>query len=579
MSRVETTTQSRGAGIKPERRLATQHAAVAALAEAVTLADAVPRLLEAIGAGLGWDFAGLWLPDANGGGEGLRCADTWSSREIDASAFDVRSRELQFGPGSGLPGRVWESGAPVWVTDVTVDDNFLRGPEAKRAGLHTAFAFPVVRGEEVVGVLEFLTRDKRTADEGVLSDFAVFGFQIGQFIGREIAERSLRESRDQLEAILRSVPAGIMVIDRGERIVFANAAAAGYAGSPDVSQLVGRHAGEALREWEVVDEQGEPLPGGELPGLRALRGNPGPAVVLRRRREEGEDRWLLARATPVDNGQGGFVAVSVFEEISEIKSGEEELRASEGQHRSISHTLQQGLAPPSAPEVPGMEVAVRFRAMGEASEIGGDFYDLFPTGERRWGLLIGDVSGKGVDAATTAALARNTVRATAQHDDSPVYVLSMLNQAVRRQLTPSRFCTAVYATIEVGELWVRVEVACAGHPSPLLLRSHGGVEEVGGRGPLLAGFEDAAYRSEPVHLAAGDSLILYTDGVVEAGERRGDDGARLALSGLGAVLGACVGAGAEEIAQSIQEAVVEAEGDEGPRDDAAVLVLRQPTER
>jgi PAS domain S-box-containing protein len=563
----------RSAGIEPERRLATQHAAVSALAESASVSEAVPRLLEAVARGLEWEFGALWMPSPNGGAETLRCVHSWAAPDTDAERFAERCMELEFESGVGLPGRVWESGAPAWVTDVSADPNFSRAEAATRAGLHSAFAFPVVRGDTVLAVLEFLTREMRDSDAGLLADFSVFGFQMGQFIGREIAEHELRDSRDQLEAILRGVPAGIMVVDHRGTIVFANETVARLAGLERAEDVLSRDAEEVLADWELFDEHGEPVPQEELPGTKALHGVESRSALLKSSRS-GEERWLMARATPVPDGRGRHIAVSVFEEISEIKSTEAALRESEMQHRSVSRTLQQGLAPPSAPEVPGLQVAVRFRALGEASEIGGDFYDLFRTGDRRWGVLVGDVSGKGVEAAATAALARHTVRATAQHDDDPRYVLSMLNQAIGRQVQGARFCTAVYATIELGELWMRMQVASAGHPAPVLLRSHGGTEEIGGRGPLLAGFEDAAYRCEPAHLAAGDSLVLYTDGVTDAIERRSGNGG-LDATRLNALLGACVGLDAAGIAQRIADAVTRAEAGD-PRDDAAVLILRSP---
>jgi phosphoserine phosphatase RsbU/P len=564
-------------GVGPERRLATQHAAVSALAESTSLAEAVPRLLEAVGNGLGWDFGALWMPNGHGRGNGvLRCVQTWSSRKINGRPFLDVCKEIELEPGVGLPGRVWKEGAPAWVIDVTSDPNFVRAPSAERAGLHTGFAFPVVRGGSVLAVLEFMTHEIRDPDEALLADFAVFGFQMGQFIERDAAERELRESRDQLEAILSSVPAGIMVLDQRGRIVFANEIAARMSGYRSTQELQDAPPDAVLRGAEIFDEHGRPMPGDDLPSVKALRGVESPAVLLRMRGiGPGDHRWLMARATPVADGRGGFLAVTVLEEISEIKWTEEALRESEVRHRSISRTLQEGLSPPRAPEVPGLEVAVRFRALGEASEIGGDFYDLFRIGERRWAVLIGDVSGKGVEAAATAALARHTVRATAQHNDDPEHVLAMLNQAMGRQLSPSRFCTAVYATMEMGELWMRMRIGSAGHPAPLLLRSHGGTEEVGHRGPLLAGFEHARYGAEPAHLAAGDSLILYTDGVMEAGEREEGGRGGLAPSRLAAMLGACTGLDAEGVAQRIENAVMEAEAG-NPRDDAAVLVLRSP---
>lgn len=578
MSTADRELLPRGPGVAPERRLATQHAAVSALAESSELGEAVPRLLDAVGTGLGWDYGALWMPATNGGGgPALRCIETWTSPTVQVDEFASVSREVEFRPGIGLPGRVWESGGPAWVTDVTRDLNFARAPAARNAGLHTGFAFPVVRGADVLGVLEFFTQETRHPDEALLADFAVFGFQMGQFIERELAQRKLRESRDQLEGILRSVPAGIMVVDQRGRIVFANEMVARLAGFRHGEQLLSGHADQVLSGWETYDEHGEPLPEEEHPGTKALDGVESDAILLRIvGRSRGEDRWLIARATPVPDGHGGHLAVSVFEEITEIKRAEAALRESELRHRSISRTLQQGLAPPRAPEIEGMEVAVRLRPLGEASEIGGDFYDLFQTGERRWALLIGDVSGKGVEAAAIAALVRHTVRATAQYRDDPEHVLAMLNEAVGRQLSSSRFCTAVYATIELGEMWAQMRIAAAGHPLPMLLRSHGGAEEVGRRGPLLAGFEGASYDPDPTHLAAGDSLVLYTDGVIEAGAREGASrGEGLDAGRLSRMLGACAGLDAEAIATRIEQAVVQAEGG-NPRDDAAIVVLRFP---
>ncbi|MGH2990909.1 MAG: SpoIIE family protein phosphatase [Solirubrobacterales bacterium] len=575
-SQVERTLLPRAAMVDPEHRLATQHAAVSALAESGSVEDAVPRLLEAVGTGLGWEFGALWMPNGNGRAR-LRCVQTWTAPAIEGGGFADVCAETELAPGVGLPGRVWESGAPSWMMDVATDPGFSRTAAAARAGLHSAFAFPVVHAGKVLGVLEFFTRDIREPDEAVLADFATFGFQMGQFIDREAVRQELSESRDQLDAILRSVPAGLMVLDRRGTIVFANDTAARMTGRRGSDDLLRQEAAEVFGSWEIFDEQGEPMPGEDLPTAKALRGVEGPAVLLKVPGvKHAESHWLMARATPVPDGRGGFVAVGVFEEISEIKRTEEALRESEIRHRSISRTLQGGLAPPRVPEVPGLEIAVRFRALGEANEIGGDFYDLFQTGERRWGVIIGDVSGKGVEAAAVAALARHTVRATAQHEDDPGHVLTMLNEAVGRQLPSSRFCTAVYATIELGELWVRMQVASAGHPSPLLLRRHGGVEEVGRHGPLLAGFSDAGYTAEPAHLAAGDSLVLYTDGVIEAGERATETQA-LAPARLAAMLGACTSLDAEGIAKRIEHAVVEAEAGD-PRDDAAILVLRSPQE-
>lgn len=559
-------------GISAERRLATRNAAVSALAESETVDEAVPRLLRAIGEGIGWDFGSVWLLDPSS--ELLRCEHTWSRPLLQAREFERATREISFPPGVGLPGRVWESGEPAWITDVTVDPNFPRAPFAEPAGLHSAFAFPILRSGEVLGVLEFFTREFREPDEALLADFGAFGFQLGQFIVREEAQRKLRESRDQLEAILRHVPAGIAVLDGRGRWVFVNEMAAQIAGFDSPGELRAATPEEVIGRFEVFDEGGDRLARQGLPGTEDLRGVESPEVVLRfRARGTQEDRWVIGRATPLPDERGGYLSLHVFEEVTEIKRTEEALRESEVRHREISEALQRGLLPPRRPEVPGLEVAVRFRALGEGAEIGGDFYDLFQTAPGRWAVVIGDVSGKGMEAAAIAALARYTVRATALHDDCPEHVLTMLNQAIGRQTGASRFCTAAYATIEPGELWTRLRIASAGHPLPLLVHSHGGTRHAGGSGPLLGTFDEARFEAEPVELARGDALVLYTDGVIEAGARSADRGRRFGPERLAELLGACAGLDAEQVATRVEHRVAEAEAGR-PRDDAAIVVLR-----
>src|SRR4029453_4813886 len=182
--------------------------------------------LGAVGIGIGWDFGALWMPRSNGNGDNgtvLRCVQTWSSPRIDAAHFIDVCRELELRPGGALPGKVWEEGAPRWVSDVAADPALRRAPAAEHVGLHAGFGFPVVHGGEVLGVLEFLTREIREPDHALLSDFAVFGFQMGQFIERERVERQLRESRDQLEAILSSVPSGIIALNPPGKVVLGKA--------------------------------------------------------------------------------------------------------------------------------------------------------------------------------------------------------------------------------------------------------------------------------------------------------------------------------------------------------------------
>ena len=135
--------------------------------------------------------------------------------------------------------------------------------------------------------------------------------------------------------------------------------------------------------------------------------------------------------------------------------------------RTIARTLQRSLRPGALPAVPGLAAAVRFRPAGENIELGGDFYDLYKARDGGWAALIGDVQGKGPDAAAVTALARHTLRAAAEYEHSPSAVLTLLHRALREQRSDDRFITVAYAHMQVAVEHVRLELACGGHPLPL----------------------------------------------------------------------------------------------------------------
>ena len=144
-----------------------------------------------------------------------------------------------------------------------------------------------------------------------------------------------------------------------------------------------------------------------------------------------------------------------------------------GERAYIARTLQESLLPSELPEIPGIETAARFRPTGEGNEMGGDFYDLFQR-RRGWTVVIGDVCGKGPDAAAVTALARYTLRAAAMRERLPSRGLHVLNEALLRQRADRRFCTVAYAYLESTEGGVRLGFASGGHPLPLLVRPDGG---------------------------------------------------------------------------------------------------------
>jgi PAS domain S-box-containing protein len=236
----------------------------------------------------------------------------------------------------------------------------------------------------------------------------------------------------------------------------------------------------------------------------------------------------------------------------------------------IARTLQQSLLPVELPDIPGIEAAARFRPTGEGNEVGGDFYDMFETGNRGWTIVMGDVCGKGPDAAAVTALARYTLRATAMRERVPSRSLAVLNEALLRQRDDRRFCTVAYAYIEKLDRGARAGVSTGGHPLPLLLRADGTVEAVGSPGTLLGVVPDPSLEDQLVELEPGDALVFYTDGVIET--RAGTNGV-LDERRLAELVATCAGQGADAIAARVEEAAVLTQ-DGSPKDDIAVLVLR-----
>lgn len=244
-----------------------------------------------------------------------------------------------------------------------------------------------------------------------------------------------------------------------------------------------------------------------------------------------------------------------------------------GSTRRLARTLQESLLPRALPDVPGVRLTARYRAAHQGQDVGGDFYDAFAIDERQWGVVIGDVCGKGPEAAALTSLARYTIRAFAHAD--PALVLRRLNAAVvrDRDLIQDRFLTALFAVLMIGNRPVpptrsdlEVELAIAGHPAPLVRRRDGTVETVDASGPLIGVMTEVEYRAARVTISPGDSLVLYTDGLTDARA----PGHVLTESQLGALLARSRGKQGEQLIDFMEDAVT---AGEEPRDDIAMLLI------
>lgn len=235
----------------------------------------------------------------------------------------------------------------------------------------------------------------------------------------------------------------------------------------------------------------------------------------------------------------------------------------------VARTLQRSLLPPDLPDVPGLELAAVYHPAGGGGDVGGDFYDAFETGEGDLFLSIGDVCGKGAQAAALTGIARHTVRAAAVRERSPRAILRTLNQSLLRQTGERRFCTVAVGRLELTAEGGRLTVCCGGHPPPLLARPDGTVEEAGTPGTLLGIYERVQLSDLTVELRPGDAVVFHTDGVTEerlAGHMFGEHRLR-------ELLRSSAGMSAAGIADRIERAVL-AFNPGPPADDIAVIVLR-----
>lgn len=241
------------------------------------------------------------------------------------------------------------------------------------------------------------------------------------------------------------------------------------------------------------------------------------------------------------------------------------------QRAKEAQVLQASLMPPALPHIPGLDIAAAYRPFGDGTVVGGDFYDIYALGQGRWGLVVGDVSGKGIEAAAITALARYTTRAAALLGRGPAEVLQTLNRVMLSEPLGERFCTIVHGILEPSAEGVAVTMSLGGHPRPLLLsRQDGTVRAVGEPGTAVGVLSDPALLETRLTLHLGDVLVFFTDGCVDFhAEGRTQSDERLLVD----VLRQHPEEDAKELTKRLEDEILNSK--EGPSaDDVALLVVR-----
>jgi serine phosphatase RsbU (regulator of sigma subunit)/methanogenic corrinoid protein MtbC1/putative methionine-R-sulfoxide reductase with GAF domain len=525
--------------------------------------------------------------------------------------------------GEGVAGRIAEHPGPTLVDDLAESDPTSRLHQDKQ--VRSLVGVPLVVGGRVIGVTHVGSRRPRHFTEADARFLKLVGDRVALAIDRARLFEAEREARTLAEANQR-------------RLAFLTNAGEALARSLDRQTLLTTLVDRAvpfLADWAAVDFEGDD---GDVHCLAAAHRDPTLTPLVRQlhdsrppRPQEAkgvgrvvrtgeavfrpvirEQDWAVVARTPERLAMFRALApgsamilpvvlrgrplgtVSFVHSTSGRRYSEADLALAEELVRrmamaldnaelfsvssEVARVLQASLLPPHLPDIPGVELDGLYQpGSGAGVDVGGDFYDVFVTEPGDWALVVGDVCGKGAEAAAVTAMGRYTLRAAAMQARRPSRVLHVLNEAMLRQDPGRPFLTVAYARLQLpteeaaGDgAAVRVTVGCGGHPLPFVVRADGRVETLGRAGTLLGCFPELDVEDVASDLASGDALVLYTDGVDEA---RGWDGEPLGRDRLREVLSSCAGLTPAAVNRRVADAVEERRGGR-PGDDVAMLTLR-----
>jgi PAS domain S-box-containing protein len=293
------------------------------LAGSGDLDTALPQVLAAIGSGLGWDVGAFWTIDRRE--KTLRSAAVWAASTVEAEPFLTLIQGMSLEQGAGLPGQVWASQAVRQIENIATEPDFQRREPALRAGLRTAFAFPIKVGVRTIGVAEFFSRSWSHHDEDFLESIGTLGQQIGQFMRRKWAEERLRESEGQFRTLADSIPQLAWMIDAEGSINWYN-------------QRWYEYTGTTLREvqgdgWRQVLHP-DHLERVEDHFRRCLQSGEPWEDTFPIRGKDGGFRWFLSRAVPMrDEAEKIWGWFGTNTDVTEHRSAEAALREAEERYR------------------------------------------------------------------------------------------------------------------------------------------------------------------------------------------------------------------------------------------------------
>ncbi len=386
---------------------------------------------------------------------------------------------------------------------------------------------------------------------------------------RTRAEAALRESEQRFRVLTENLSSGVALIDENGRFALYNSAFLKMFALPEDSTV--RNVNDRdWAGWLVYDEDGSLLDVDEHPVRKAaLTGQPVRGMLVGVKSPGAEDLvWMQISAEPVFTADGRIqYIIATYSDVTERKQAEQALYKAKDLLEHQVYLLQRALIPEKPAVIEGYSVASAYIPAFVGTEIGGDFLDVFSTEDGKIGILIGDVSGKGIESAALAATARSTVRAFAYDSSEPGDALTHANRLLAtQQVGPMQFVTSFLAVVDpaTGDL----TYSSAGHPPALIYRANGDVEFLCEHNTPLGVAAAMKYNQSGSSLGPGDKLILYTDGITEARK----DSELFGIEGLECVLREHGGDTPDELVEEILTTTRDW-ADGHLRDDTAVLII------
>jgi sigma-B regulation protein RsbU (phosphoserine phosphatase) len=486
------------------RDLMVRQSITAAALSSLDRNEVMARLLKAIIAPLDLHFGLIMLYDE--GKHVLRAAI--------GSGIEISDPPYELAIGEGFAGKVAKSRKIMTTKDVGTELD----ADMVTPGIRTLIGIALAVGKHIYGVALLGTSMARVLSDremGLLYAFAeraVVAIQRAQtFEMIAVTEENERLGRERLQTIIDNLPEGVIIVNPPDgRIVMANKAALALNGLEALPEV-------RSTEFNVRRPNGDPISDELLPTSRSLlHGETCIGEELLIRWSNGKEAVVLCNTAPIRDREGDISqAVAVFQDITAIKEQQHVLERIYEDQRTIAETLQKSFLPSKKPLVQGFEIADAYLSAQHDAQVGGDFYDLIELGEGLLGVVMGDVSGKGVSAAVHTAMAKYMLRGFAHEDHQPASLLARLNDAVTRYVKGDIFITLFYGVLDT---WAKkIVYANGGHEQPILYRSESGeCVSLLSSGPAIGVIPGSAYEQFEVELADGDAFVLYTDGITDA---------------------------------------------------------------